>query len=116
MNIRRKNEFTKERKRHNFLSKVGKSKSTIVASLLISSSLFQPTVTALADKVAENNPKKTISQEELSSLKTIEIKIQGDNFIIKPKDEIKNGQKTSEKEALINKKNIHKNFMNLQKN
>lgn len=120
MNIIRKNEFTKERKRHNFLSKVGKSKSTIVASFLISSSLFQPAVTALANgdapnRVAENQPKKTVSGQELSSLKTIEIKIQGDNFIIKPKDEIKNGQKTNEKEALINKKKYPQEFYELTK-
>ena len=120
MNIIRKNEFTKERKRHNFLSKVGKSKSTIVASFLISSSLFQPVVSALANgdapnRVAENQPKKTVSGQELSSLKTIEIKIQGDNFIIKPKDEIKDGQKTSEKEALINKKKYPQEFYELTK-
>lgn len=120
MNIVRKNEFTKERKRHNFLSKVGKSKSTIVASFLISSSLFQPVVSALANgdapnRVAENQPKKTVSGQELSSLKTIEIKIQGDNFIIKPKDEIKNGQKTNEKEALINKKKYPQEFYELTK-
>ncbi len=119
MNIIRKNEFTKGRKRHNFLSKVGKSKSTIVASFLISSSLFQPTANVLADgapsKVVENGSKKTISQEKLSSLKTIEIKIEGDNFIIKPKDEIKNGQKTSEKEALINKKKYPQEFYELTK-
>ena len=119
MNIIRKNEFTKGRKRHNFLSKVGKSKSTIVASFLISSSLFQPTANVLADgapsKVVENGSKKTSSGKELSSLKTIEIKIQGDNFIVKPKDEIKNGQKTSEKEALINKKKYPQEFYELTK-
>ena len=119
MNIIRKNEFTKGRKRHNFLSKVGKSKSTIVASLLISSSLFQPAAAVLADggssKVAENVPKKTSSGQELSSLKTIEIKIQGDDFIIKPKSEIKDGQITSEKEALINKKKYPQEFYELTK-